>query len=80
MECVSRPVHWLLPYLNVLVPILTITGMTLVRKKQRVGWVISLVNQIPFGLANVLLGAYGFLVLNAFYAWNALWGIIEWKD
>jgi hypothetical protein len=53
--------------------------MNLVRKKQRVGWIISLTNQIPFGLANILLGAYGFLLLNAFYAWNAIWGIIEWK-
>ena len=78
--CAAPAVHWLVPYLNWLIPALSIIGMTMVRKKMRSGWVISLLNQIPFGLNNILLGALPYLILNAFYAWNAFWGIVEWKS
>src|SRR5262245_4294508 len=101
MTCTPQH-HWLVPFLTWLIPVLSITGLTIVRMfppgrirplltfggrklwappwvTGRFGWGISLANQVPFSLNNILLGAYPYLLLNAFWAWNALRGINEWK-
>lgn len=65
--------------LSVVVAILSVSGQILIRKRRWEGFVVSLVNQIPFTWIAIETQTYGYLILSALYLWNAICGIREWR-
>ena len=66
-------------FLSLLTAVLTIVGHYMLTNKNRWGFVVSLTNQIPWTILTSLTGAYGGVVISAFFIYLNIRGWRKWS-